>query len=47
MTMVYNLVPHIVFGTAYPISISFMKTIQSKEINVCLIHHIERGVAQA
>lgn len=42
MAMVYDLVPHIVFGTTYPICISFMKAIQCKEIDVCLIHHVER-----
>ena len=42
MAMVCDLVPHIVFGAANPISASFMKAIQGKEIDVCLIHHVER-----
>ena len=42
MAMVCDLVPHLVFGAANPISASFMNAINGKEIDVCLIHHSER-----
>ena len=41
MPMVSDLLSHVILGAAYPVSISLMKTIYGKEIDMRLIHHVE------